>query len=303
MPSVAFLLTHWSLPPLTGLVLLGIGLLYGRGWLRIRSHTTISLARVRLIAFALGWLLMVIAFCSPLFALRTELLLARTLQQILLGLLAAPLLWLGAPAQTIRWGLPRRLRRYCTKFLRPDSRTGQGLRAVTRPAPVWLATVASFLIWADPLFVEWSIADDLRYSASLWCFWFVYLLFWMHVVKTGPRLHRMVQPGMGFFYVLVGGEIPNMVTGATLAFRESLLYPFYAGGSSTVALSPLLDQSISGCLMWVVGTVIYVSICLAILSQVFRNEDAPLPMPLDWQATERTIAPGLEHRVTPRRER
>lgn len=302
MPSVAFLLTNWSLPPLTGLVLLSIGLLYGRGWLRMRQRTTDSRARVRLFAFALGWLLMVIAFCSPLSALRTELLLARTIQQILLGLLAAPLLWLGAPAQTIRWGLPGRWRRRFTRLLRPDSRTGQGLRAATRPAAVWLATIASFLVWADPLFVEWSIADGLRYSASLWCFWLVYTLFWMHVVKTGPRLHRMVPPGIGFFYVLVGGEIPNMITGATTAFRENLLYPFYAGGSSTVALSPLLDQSISGCLMWVVGTVIYVSICLAILGQVFRNEDAPPPMPVDWQATERTIAPGLEHRVSPRRQ-
>ena len=267
----------------------------------MRIYTTVSRARIRLFAFALGWLLMVVAFCSPLFALRTELLLARTIQQILLGLLAAPLLWLSAPAQTIRWGLPGRWRQRFTRLLRPDSRTGQGLRSVTRPVFIWLATIASFMIWADPLFVEWSIADNLRYSASLWAFWFVYMLFWMHVIKSGPRLHRPLHPGIGFFYVLLGGEIPNMITGATTAFRENLLYPFYAAGSSTVPLSPLLDQSISGGLLWVVGTAIYVSICLAILSQVFRNEDAPTPMPLEWDATERSIAPGLEHRVSSRR--
>jgi len=301
MPFVAFLLTHWSLPPLTGLILLSIGLLYGRGWLRMRAHTTLSRSRVRLIAFSLGWFLMVVAFCSPLFALRTELLLARTVQQILLGLLAAPLLWLGAPAQTIRWGLPGQVRRYSTKLLRPDSTTGQGLRALTRPVFIWLATIASFLIWADSLFVQWTVADDLRYSLSLWCFWSVFMLFWMHVVKTGPRLHRMLHPGAGFFYVLVGGEIPNAITGATTAFRESLLYPLYAGGSPTVPLSPLLDQSLSGCLLWVFGSAVYISICLTILSQVFRNEDAPTPMPLDWDATERSIAPGLEHRIAPRR--
>lgn len=172
---------------------------------------------------------------------------------------------------------------------------------LTRPVLIWLATFASLLIWADPLFVQWSVTDDLRYLLSLWSFWFVYMLFWMHVVKTGPRLHPAVPPGMGFFYVLIGGEIPNMVTGATIAFRESLLYPIYAGGSPTIALSPLLDQSISGCLLWVFGTAIYISICLAILSQVFRNEDTPPPMPLDWEASERSIAPGLEHRVSPRR--
>lgn len=301
MPSVALFLTDWSLPPLTGLVLLSIGLLYGRGWRRMRIHTAVARARIRLFAFALGWLLMVVAFCSPLFALRTELLLARTIQQILLGLLAAPLLWLGAPVQTIRWGLPGRWRRRFTRLLRPDSDTGRGLRVVTRPAFIWLVTVASFLIWADPLFVGWSIAGDLRYSASLWSLWLVYTLFWMHVVKTGPRLHKTLPAGTGFFYVLLGGEIPNMITGATTAFRENLLYPFYAAGSSTVPLSPLLDQSISGGLLWVVGTAIYVSICLAILSQVFRNEDAPTPLPLEWDASERSIAPGLEHRVSPRR--
>jgi len=162
-------------------------------------------------------------------------------------------------------------------------------------------TFGSFLVWADPGFLQWSVASDLYYSLSLWLFFFVYLLFWMHVVPSGPRLHRAIHPGIGFLYVLFGGEVPNMVTGVTLAFRETLSYPIYAGGGTSVALAPLLDQTLSGCLIWVVGSVIYISICLSILGRVFRNEDVPLPMPIDWQATERTIAPGLEHRVSSRK--
>ncbi|MFZ1753119.1 MAG: cytochrome c oxidase assembly protein [Caldilineaceae bacterium] len=301
MPSFTFFLTNWSVGPASALILAAVGLLYARGWRRMRGVSTPGIAARRGLAFGLGWLLLVIVFFSPLFALRTELLLARAIQQILLGLLAAPLLWLGAPIQTLRWGLPRPLRRASTRLLHGQGRLTQSLVAATRPAAIWLLTFCSFLIWADPSFLQWSVTDSLRYAASLWLFLLVYLLFWMHVVKSGPRLHRALHPGIAFFYVLFGGEIPNMTVGVTLAFKETLIYPLYAAGSSVFSLAPLLDQRISGCTIWVLGSVIYVSICLAILGQVFRNEDAPASLPMDWEATQRTIAPGLEHRVSGRR--
>lgn len=287
----------WSFHPFTGLALLVLLLLYARGWRRMRLLVPGPGNTRRLLAFVLGWLLAAGVFFSPLFALHDDLLLARTLQQILLGLVAAPLLWLGAPFHTVRLGLPARLGRAVTRRLRRGSRTGQALRAATQPATIWLVTVASFLVWTDPAFVQWSTADELRYVASLWGFGGVYLLFWMHVTRNGPRLHPRLHPGVAFLYVLLGGEVPNMATGVTLAFREYVTYPVYAAGANPFGLSPLLDQTLSGCLIWVLGTFIYVSICLGILGRVFRNEDAPRPMPIDWQATHRTIAPGLEHRV------
>ena len=301
MPTLDFLITAWSVRPISALFVLSIGLLYSRGWLRLRSRQERRIATARLVSFGLGWLLLVVALFSPLFVLRTELLLARTTQQILLGLLAAPLLWLGAPAQTMRWGLPAGLRRSLTGLLRRERATGQAVRSATRPTTVWLLTFGSFLVWADPAFVQWTVTNDGRYSLSLWFFFFVYLLFWMHVVPSGPRLHRAVQPGIGFLYVLFGGEVPNVVTGITLAFRQTLVYPVYAAGSTTTTLAPLMDQAVSGCLIWVMGSVIYISLCLSILGRAIRNEDAPPPMPLSWDATERTIAPGLEHRVSARK--
>jgi len=302
MPSFEFVVTLWSIRPFSALLVLGVGLLYLRGWWRLPLQNR-RIAAARLICFGLGWLLLVVALFSPLFALAGELLLARTIQQILLGLLAAPLIWQGAPAQTIRWGLPVRLRRWTTGVLRREGALGQGVRGATQPAAIWLVTFGSFLIWADPAFVQWSIGSDFVYSVSLWLFFFVYLFFWMHVVKSGPRLHKALHPGMGFFYVLIGGEVPNMATGVILAFRETLAYPVYAGGSTIVNLTPLMDQALSGCTIWVLGSVIYFSICLGILGRVFRNEDAPAPLPLSWDATERTIAPGLEHRISARKPR
>ncbi len=300
MPPVEFYFTAWSVRPISALLLLGFALLYGRGWLRLRFHQRQSQRIARLVAFVLAWLLLTAGMLSPLFNLRSELLLARTIQQVLLGLLAAPLLWLGAPAQTMRWGLSAGMRRWLTGLLRQDRTVGWAVRSATRPGAIWLTIIGSFLIWADPAFVQWSTANDLGYSLSLWLFFLVYLLFWMHVVKSGPRLHRSLHPGIGFLYVLIGGEVPNMTTGVTLAFRETLTYAIYAPGSATVALSPLMDQTLSGCLLWVVGSLVYISICLGILGRVFRNEDAPTPMPMTWHATERTIALGLEHRVSSR---
>lgn len=297
MPTPATVLSEWTFHPVSGLALLLLLSVYVRGWQHVRVMTPDAPNRARLLSFAAGWVLLVVVFFSPLFALRDDLLLARTLQQVVLGLVAAPLLWLGAPSQTLRRGMPVAAGRALTRLVKGTHPLGRGVRLITQPAAVWLVTLASFLVWADPLFVAWSVASDLRYLLSLWAFGLVYLLFWMHVVRSGPRLHRPLQPGLGFLYVLLGGEVPNMVTGVTLAFREHITYPVYSAGVEGLRLSPLLDQTLSGCLLWVVGTAIYVSVCLGILGRVFRNEDAPRPMPIDWEATRRTIAPGLEHRV------
>ncbi len=290
----------WPWRPLTLLVVLGVAVLYALGWSQMRRAQPGLATPARLGSFAAGLGAVTLAMLSPLYPLQTELLAARVAQQILLGIIAPPLLWLGCPFHLIVWGLPAAVRRQVTRgVVRPGTRR-QWVRLLTRPALIWLGTVSVFLIWHDPQTVGWLMHSAWIYGVALWIFFLTYLLFWWHLLGTGPRLHRALPAGMAFVYVILGGEVPNMVTGITLAFQSSPIYAGYASQWPMIALSPIQDQMISGGMIWLTGSFAYISTAIVLLSRLFRAGDHPPRLPLHWDATERTIAPGLEHRVLPK---
>jgi len=200
-----------------------------------------------------GTAALALAFHSPLVALQRELLIGRAGQQILIGLLAPPLLWLACPAHVILRGLPAPARRWIAGRLKKSTWSGLLVRRLTHPLIVWLLAFSVFLLWHEP--------------------------------------------GIAFLYGIIGGEVPNMVTGVTLAFRNTPAYSYYADRLPVSELTTIQDQMVSGGIIWFLGSIIYVGVAVGLLGRVFRNFEAPRPQPITWEATERTIAPGLEHRV------
>jgi putative membrane protein len=298
------LIFDWPWRPWTTGLLLLCGLLYTWGWQRSRRAYPLLASPARLALFWTGLLIVALAMISPLFLLREELLMARAAQQILLMLLAPPLLWLSCPFHIVVWGLPPAWRKVVSRrFLRGRTADGRLWRILTRPGLVWMATLAIFLFWHDPQIVSWSLADPWVYSLGLWLILGIYMLFWWHLVGTAPRIHRALPVWMSAIYLLVGGELPNMATGVILAFRETPAYVYYAAQASPYGLTALTDQMTSGGMIWFIGSVIYVIALLAILGRYFNNEDAPPRLSMRWEATERTIAPGLEARVIPEQYR
>lgn len=296
-PIQQALLDNWPWRPLTTVVLLALAFFYLRGWFRLhRVYPTLA-TPARLVALVVGGAALTTALLSPLYVLREQFLAARAAQQILLGILAPPLLWLACPFHVIHWGLPTPLRRRVTRQLLRRSITRRIGRFVTQPGLIWLVTVSVFLFWHDPGFVDWTLQNDWRYGASLWLFFSTYMLFWGHPIGTAPRLHRTLPIGVAFFYIILGGEVPNLITGITLAFQETPTYAHYATQVSGFGLTALQDQMISGGMIWFSGSFIYILSAVLVLSRFFRREDIPPTLPLAWHATERTIAPGLEHRV------
>jgi putative membrane protein len=286
----------WRLP--TTLILAAVLGLYVWGWLRTRrAYPKLATPR-RLLLFIAGMMAVALAMISPIYVLHGEILAARTLQQILLGIIAPPLLWLGCPFHVIVWGLPATARKVVTRRILLRSTTGRISRFLTRPLFAWLGTLTVFLIWHDPQIVAWTLAHDTIYGLALWIFLLAYLLFWWHLVGTGPRIHAALPSWVAFFYIILGGELPNMVTGVTLAFRDSPAYANYAI-QSQLGFSPMQDQMASGGMIWLIGSLAYVTAAILVLARGFQPGDGPPRLPLHWEASERSIAPGLEHRVIP----
>jgi putative membrane protein len=293
------LLLDWPWRPLTSLLLLSFTSVYIWGWIHSRRAYPKLATIPRLLSFVLGIGAVALAMLSPLYVIRQELLAARAAEQILLGIVAPPLLWLACPFHIVVWGMPPTARRVVTRRLLLKSRTGRLSRFLTRPAVAWFGTLSIFLLWHDPAIVTWLLQSEWLYSIALWIFLGTYMLFWWHLVGTAPRIHRALPAWLAFFYIILGGELPNMVTGMSIAFNASPTYDYYAAQSASYGLTAMEDQMAGGGMIWVFGSIAYVTAAILILSRFFDVDEKPPRLPLRWEATERSIAPGLEHRVLP----
>ena len=290
----------WSWHPLTlALVVLAVGF-YGRGWVRLRSVQPELATPGRLLVFLAAMGLLRLATLSPIYAMSTHFLAARTLQKVFVAMLAAPLLWLACPFHVMAWGLPARWRRRISRAVLRPSPVRRGLQVVTRPLFTLLFFVSTFLLWHDPQIANWTMDRDWAHRFTLWLLFLAAVLFWWHVVGTAPRLHS-ASSGWLIAASLVLVEVPNMASGITIAFSGRPLYAYYEAAQAAFAaparLSTLEDQMVSGALVWVTGSIVYITSLIFVVRRLFISDGSTVPAQgFGHDVANRAMAPGLENR-------
>ncbi|MDQ3250195.1 MAG: cytochrome c oxidase assembly protein [Chloroflexota bacterium] len=287
------------------LVLFSLAMAYGRGWQRLRAVQPTVANPARLVLFCVSLAALAAATLSPLDAWSGTLLIARALQKILLCMIAAPFFWLACGFHCMVWGLPTGWRKGITRLLHQRSPAHHLLRTLTQPGLTWLLFMSAFLLWHDPALVNRTMAQPALHHATLTVLFLTALLFWWHIVGSGPRIHPRF-PAWISFAGLIGVEIPNIVAGITIAFAGAPVYDHYAmayaAGQSRLPLTLIEDQMISGGMIWVFGSFTYFLSAVLVLNKIFRDHDGNSAQPFpDWDADARMIAPGLEHRVVENR--
>ena len=100
---------------------------------------------------------------------------------------------------------------------------------------------------------------------------------------------------------LIGVIPPNMAVAVTIAFAPNVIYTYYLSAPRIWGFTALQDQMISGAIMWIPGSMMFLLAALIILARMFMSKE-PLPVrPEGWDADDKFIAPGLEHRVVQNR--
>ncbi|MEZ4658442.1 MAG: cytochrome c oxidase assembly protein [Caldilineaceae bacterium] len=293
--------------PITVMILLGLTtMLYWRGWRKLRVAFPYLAERSRLAAFLTGVILLILATVAPLMDLSQHYLFARALQKVFLGMLAPSLLWLSCPIHTIVWGLPTSLRRRMARRLFFDSHLRGLLQPFIQPGLSWLFFVITFSIWHEPHYLTWTMQTAAaHYFSVIWLFGAA-LLYWSHIMYTGLRTHTRLSGWFVFVYLL-GVEIPNMFVGVSMAFSSTPLYEYYVQLQNATGgdlQNVLRDQMLSGGLIWVIGSFVYISTIVLVFNRLFKLEQTLPPMlSPDREADERWIAPGLEYRVVQNRWR
>ena len=295
----------WSWHPFTFISLALLVVLYWRGWRRLSLIDPAFASTQRLTLFLVAVGLLVVATISPFYSLGGYYLSIRSLQKVIMCMLAAPLLLLACPFHIIVWGFPASLRRAITRAVLRPYTVRTVLQTVTHSGIAWMLYLATFLIWHEPTFASWSNQLEWTRTFSLWALFYVALLYWWHITYTGPRIHKEL-PGWVMIVYLVAVEIPNMFTGVSIAFSATPIYEYYRTIQSRLPeineqlmqLSTLEDQMIGGGLTWVIGSAVYVTAIVMVLNKLFKREkNRPPQLVLSTEPTDRTIAPGLEHRV------
>jgi cytochrome c oxidase assembly factor CtaG len=283
------------------LLLAGLAVGYGVGWQRLHRVMPTLATPLRLVAFVIALSALTLALVWPLPGWSNYLLAMRSLQKAMVCMIAGPFFWLSCPVHVIGWGMRGRAGRAAVR-LTHHGWAKRLLSNISQPMTAWLAYVTVFLFWHDPWISQFLLGESWVHTAAPWLLLGAALLFWWPVVDAGPRFHRGIPSWLLIIYLLTV-EVANMAAGMTIAFSEKPLYPYYPALRAQLApdalpLSYFFDQMIGGAVIWIFGSLVYVSSIISVLHRLFRLDGSTTPQPLpNWDENEKFIAPGLEHRV------
>jgi cytochrome c oxidase assembly factor CtaG len=264
------LLATWDLRLDVSLYLAVAGWLFTAGWLSLRRRGQLRLATGwRLASYLGGLTLLGVALMSAIDVLGGQLFFMHMIQHLLMVMIVPPLLLLANPFPFVIWGLPEG-KRVGQWLFSPDSGFRSALRQATQPAVVWFAFVAVLWGWHDPGLYSAAQGSGWVHDLEHLTFFGTAMLLWWHVVRAGPRLHGRFTP-LGRIGYLVGAGVANMIPGVVIALADVPLYPYYVGVPRVWGLNVMQDQVLSGIIMWIPGTMMYLLAALILLLRTMNH--------------------------------
>ena len=268
-PTIGSLVLGWSFEPAVILPLVAAAY----GWLRIvgridRAHPATPVPRRRTVAFLAGLAAIAVALLSGIDRYDTTLFSVHMVQHMLLTMVAAPLIAMGAPITTLLRAASPNVRR--TAIL--PILHSRLLKVLSFPVVAWL--VFAGVMWGthfSPLFdasLENPLVHDLEHALYLGAG----LLFWWPAVGLDPSPWRMPH-AVRTMYVFL--QMPqNTFLAVTILNSTVVLYAHYATTVRAWGPSVLEDQQIAGGVMWLTGDILFLAAMGAILAGWMIHEKA-----------------------------
>lgn len=266
--SAADVILAWSFDADVWLPVLAAWLLYGLAVRRVNeAHPANRVPRWRAWCWYGGLAVLLIALQSPIEAYDTTLFSVHMVQHLLLTMVAAPLLALGAPITLLlRASSPQTRQRLILPLLHSHP-----LRVVSFPVVTWLLFAG--VMWASHFSALYDAALDneaihvLEHGLYL----SVAMLFWWPVVGADPSPWRLPHAArLGYLFL---GMPQSSFLGLAIFSAPGVLYPHYATLERTWGPSPLVDQQLAGGIMWVGGDLVFlVALILAVWTWLRADE-------------------------------
>jgi putative membrane protein len=239
-PSLPSLLaSHWQRAwSLDLAVALSAGL-YLSGVARVRRRWPLR----RTLFFLAGIAFVLLALQSGLGAYDARMLTAHMVQHILLTMVAAPLLVLGAPATLASAALPARRRRALVSLL-------ARAQPLCRPR-ICLAVFAVVILGAHlPAFFDAALRNPSLLALEQISFLAAGLFLWLPLTSDHASApHRL--GGLGRILYMLVAMVPEDLLGAFLTRANNVVYAPYAAAAHALGISAVINQQQAGAIMWV----------------------------------------------------
>jgi putative copper resistance protein D len=267
-PTLLNLVFGWSFEPALVLPLIVTTWLWVRAVRRVNAaHPDNPVPRRRSVFFLGGLLTIAIALQSGIERYDTTLFSIHMVQHILLTLVAAPLIALGAPVTLLlRVATPAVRRRWILPVL--HSRV---LRILSFPVVAWIALAA--VMWGTHFSALFDIALENRSVHDLEHVLYLVagLLFWWPAVGLDPSPWRMNHPVRALYVFL---QMPqNTLLAVIILNATAPLYQHYATLVRPWGPTALLDQQYAAGIMWLSGDLLFIAAMAAIMAGWMRHEE------------------------------
>ena len=256
-PTLGRLLLSWSFNPLVTVGLLAAAIAYLQARRRLVASGVAWPAR-RTAYFLSGIGALALALLSPVEAYDTVLFSVHVAQHMLLTMVAAPLLALGAPITLALRVAKGPTRRRMVRVLHSPP-----LRVVGNPLVAWvLFTLTLYGLYFSPLF-DLTLRQPLVHDLVHLHFLAAGLLFWWPLVGLDPSRWRLPHIARLLFVFLM---VPfHAFLGVAIMNSGRVLAPTLESFQRTWGPTPLADQQTGGAILWGAGDLITILAVLGIL--------------------------------------
>jgi len=249
--ALGTVMSSWSFDAPGVVLMLLVAGLYGWAFRRVRRDSPhFHFPTWHVWAFGAGIVLLLITLVSPIDAYSDDLFWVHMVQHMILVMLIAPLLLLGAPATlALRAASPRVRATYLVPLL--NSRL---VLFLTHPAIALTLFVGSIWIWHIPTLYDAAIGSEPLHFFEHGAFLGGALLFWWLIVAVDAT---RLRPAYGTrITILILAMIQNLGLALVITTEGDALYKTYERLAAVRDWGPdvLLDQQIGGGVMWVPGT-------------------------------------------------
>ena len=178
------------------------------------------------------------------------------LQHVLLGFVGPPLLLLGLS------------RRMAGRLMRVPL-----FRAVAEPVPAQVIGGAVMILWHIPALYDATLrSEELHIFEHVTFIGAGAVLFWPVLKDTSTHARWEMSPGAKLLFLLVA-TIPQDGVALTLLFSRQPFYEFYVHVPRLIdSLTPVIDQTLAGAVLMVLGKATMLVCGLAIFFRWFGRE-------------------------------
>ena len=230
----------------------------------------------RAVAYQAGPLLALLAVVSPMGYWSYRFIWARSLQDVILAIVAPALIVLGAPWLPLIRGL-----RLDGRLHQRDQRTAadagdadtarRNRPSGWRPWPVAVAVAFCAIWWAWhlPALFDAALRSPVVYALEVVSYLALGILLWLQLIDS-PPLRPQLSP-LRRVGLLLGVAASGTVLGLIRVYSSGLVYPAYLGFRHHV-LNVISDQQLGGAVLWVIPLVPF-SIVAVALAVGWLSED------------------------------